>query len=194
MPRVCTICSHPNRAKIEAALVNGEPNRRIASRFQIQEIAIRRHVADHFPATLARAREALEITRGDALLDQVKTVLAKTWVVLAHVEAEHDHEKTLKALAGLDARLTLLAKMMGELRDQSVTNILVIPEWQQLRTRVLAALVPYPDARAAVVAALEAVPIPSGPTGAVLDGRHATSPTAPISRPPSRTSLDHAHR
>jgi hypothetical protein len=38
--------------------------------------AIGRHVAEHVHPTLAQAREALEITRGDALLEQVKTVLA----------------------------------------------------------------------------------------------------------------------
>jgi hypothetical protein len=69
---------------------------------------------------------------------------------------------------------------MGEVRDQPVTNILVIPEWQQLRTRVLAALVPYPEARAAVVAALEALPFSAGPAGAALDGPDAPSPTIPL--------------
>jgi hypothetical protein len=123
-------------------------------------------VAAHFHATLARARDALEITRGDELLDQVKTVLAKTWVLLARAEANQDDDRTLKALAGLDSRLTLLAKLMGELREQHVYNILVLPEWQQLRQRVITALMPYPKAHAAVIAALEA-PLANGdePTG-----------------------------
>ena len=159
--RVCTICSHPERGKIETALVQAESNRRIASHFGVQEISIRRHVAAHFHATLARARDALEITRGDELLDQVKTVLAKTWVLLARAEANQDDDRTLKALAGLDSRLTLLAKLMGELREQHVYNILVLPEWQQLRQRVITALIPYPEAHAAVVAALEA-PLANG--------------------------------
>jgi hypothetical protein len=161
MPRVCTICSHPQRNKIEAALIAAEPNRRIATRFDVDEAAIRRHVADHVHATLARARDALEIARGDELLEQVKTVLAKTWALLASAEAERDDDRALKALAGLDSRLTLLAKLMGELREQHVVNIVVLPEWQQLRHRVITALIPYPEARTAVIAALEA-PVPNG--------------------------------
>jgi hypothetical protein len=161
MPRVCTIFSHPERAKIEAALVAAEPNRRIAPRFNIDEASIRRHVQEHFHATLARARDALEITRADELLDQVKAALAKTWVVLASAEADRNDDRTLKALAGLDSRLTLLAKLMGELREQHVVNIIVLPEWQQLRQRVITALIPYPEARTAVIAALEA-PAPNG--------------------------------
>jgi hypothetical protein len=161
MPRVCTICSHPERAKIEAALVQAEPNLRIAARFRVHESVIRRHVQEHFHATLARARDALEIARGDELLDQVKTVLAKTWVLLARAEANQDDDRTLKALAGLDSRLTLLARLMGELREQQMVNIVVLPEWRQLRQRVITALMPYPNARAAVVAALDA-PAPNG--------------------------------
>ena len=158
MPRVCTICSHPERAKIEAALVQAEPNLRIAARFRVHESVIRRHVKEHFHATLARARDALEITRGDELLDQVKTVLAKTWVLLARAEANQDDDRTLKALAGLDSRLTLLGKLMGELREQHVYNILVLPEWQRLKGQVLQALIPHPEARAAVIAALAESP------------------------------------
>jgi hypothetical protein len=123
MPCVCTICSHPQRAKIEAALVQVEPNLRIAARFQVPESVIRRHVAEHFHATLARARDALEITRGDELLEQVKTVRAKTWAVLAKAVADQDHPLTLKALAGLDARLTLLAKLMSEFPEQGTPRI-----------------------------------------------------------------------
>jgi hypothetical protein len=161
MGRVCTICSHPERAKIEAALIQAEPNLRIAAKFGMTEGAVRNHVANHFHATLARARDALDITRGDELLEQVRAVLAKTWVVLARAEANQDDDRTLKALAGLDSRLTLLAKLMGELREQQVVNIVVLPEWQQLRQRVIAALQPYPNACAAVVAALEA-PVANG--------------------------------
>ena len=141
MPRVCTICSHPERAKIEASLVQAEPNLRIAARFRVPESVIRRHVKEHFHATLARARDALEITRGDELLAQVRGVLAKTWVVLARAESNQDDDRTLKALAGLDARLTLLAKLMGELREQQVVNVIVLPEWRQLRQRVVDALI-----------------------------------------------------
>jgi hypothetical protein len=92
-------------------------------------------------------------------------VLAKTWVVLAKVEGDQDHLLTLKALAGLDARLTLLAKLMGELREKHVYNTVVLPEWVSIRDAILAALEPYPEARLAVVRALD--PPPPGGNGEI---------------------------
>jgi hypothetical protein len=154
MPRVCTICSHPDRRRIEAALVACEPNRRIASRFGVEEISIRRHAAEHVHATLSRARDALEVSRGDELLAQIQTALAKTWALLATAEVDGDYQLQLKALAGLDKRLELLARCMGELKEQHVYNIVMLPEWQQLRELILTALGPFPEARDAVVAAL----------------------------------------
>ncbi len=46
------------------------------------------------------------------------------------------------------------ARLLGELQDGTTVNLLVLPAWQELRTTILMALVPYPEARAAVAMAL----------------------------------------
>lgn len=51
--------------------------------------------------------------------------------------------------------LELLAKLMGELAQEGTINIVLAPEWVELRTTILAALVPHPAARLAVARALE---------------------------------------
>ena len=63
-------------------------------------------------------------------------------------------ELILKAAAQLRPSIELLAKLVGELDERPTINIALSPEWQATRTRLVAALGPYPDARAAVVAAL----------------------------------------
>ena len=69
MPRVCTICTHPERETIDAAIVGGEPYRSITERFSVSAGAIARHKSDHLPATLAQATEAQEIAHaGDLAL------------------------------------------------------------------------------------------------------------------------------
>jgi hypothetical protein len=160
MPRVCTICSHPQRRQIEAALVACVPNTRIATKYAVDEAAVRYHTTNHVHATLTRARDALEITRGDELLEQVRAIVAKTWALLAVAESENDHALELKALAGLTRPLELLGRLMGELREQhvqqTVYNVVMLPEWVALRTIILNALEPFDDARLAVIAALEA--------------------------------------
>ena len=45
--------------------------------------------------------------------------------------------------------------LLGDLDDRPVVNVLVSPEWQQVRAQILAALDPYPEARFAVAGALQ---------------------------------------
>lgn len=59
MPRVCTVCSHPQRPEIDRALVAGELSfRNIAERFGTSPTALTRHKKEHVPASLAKAQEA----------------------------------------------------------------------------------------------------------------------------------------
>jgi hypothetical protein len=45
--------------------------------------------------------------------------------------------------------------MAGEISTRTVNNFIISPEWASLRSVMLRALLPYPDARKAVVEALE---------------------------------------
>ena len=72
MPRTCTICKHPDRERIERALLAGESYRHIAARFGTSSSALVRHKADHLPASLVRAHDSEEILRADSLLENVR--------------------------------------------------------------------------------------------------------------------------
>jgi hypothetical protein len=50
--------------------------------------------------------------------------------------------------------LELLAKLLGELDELPQVNVVLTPEWYALREAILAALVPYGEARSAVAARL----------------------------------------
>jgi hypothetical protein len=65
-------------------------------------------------------------------------------------------ELILKTADRLHAQLELLAKLLGDLDERPQINVLVAPEWIQLRTTLLEALRPYPEARTAVLTALGA--------------------------------------
>src|SRR5437764_495044 len=47
----CTICRHDSRHAIEKSIIDGVPNRRLAATYQVSQISIRRHKANHL-ATL----------------------------------------------------------------------------------------------------------------------------------------------
>ncbi len=72
MVNSCSVCTNPKAAEIDEAIIRGDANRRTASLHGLTEAAIRRH-KKHLPATLARAKDAVEVARADALLDQVTT-------------------------------------------------------------------------------------------------------------------------
>ncbi len=71
----------------------------------------------------------------------------------------------LKTAQQLTGQTQLLAKLMGQFDERPQVNVLMAPEWLQVRTALLTALAPYAEARQAVAAAL--VSIEAGPvTGA----------------------------
>ena len=155
MPRVCTICTHEQRAAIDAALVAGEPNRRIAAQYSLSEAAIRRHKADHIPAALAKAQAAGDVARADDLLGQVRDLQGRTLSILTAAEGAKDLKLALQAIVQARGNFELLGKLVGELQTAPVVNILVMPEWVRVRGALMSALEPFTEARAAVAGALQ---------------------------------------
>ena len=156
MARVCTVCTHPEREAIEGALVADTPSRAVADRFGLSKDAALRHKSDHLPATLVKSREAAEVAHADNLLGQVRELQARALSILDTAEATGDLRTALGAIREARGNLELLAKLLGELKEGTTLNMVVAPEWLQIRAVILTALDPYPDARLAVASALEA--------------------------------------
>jgi len=66
-------------------------------------------------------------------------------------------ELVLKTANILQGQLELTAKLMGELDERPQINVLVAPEWILVRTALLDALRPFPEARVAVLGRLTAL-------------------------------------
>ena len=65
-------------------------------------------------------------------------------------EAAGDLRTALAAIREARGNLELLARLLGELQEQQVVNILISPQWVTVRAAIVAALAPYPEARLAV--------------------------------------------
>jgi len=154
MPRVCTVCQHPSRGDIDRALLDGEPLRNIAERFRLSTTALHRHKADHLSPTLAKAREAEEVSRADDLLAQVRDLQGRALRILSVAEGEGDLKTALQGIREARGCLELLAELTQQLDRRPQLNVLLAPEWQAVRSVLLAALGPYPEARAAVASRL----------------------------------------
>ncbi|HEY3288496.1 MAG TPA: hypothetical protein VGK87_00060 [Anaerolineae bacterium] len=89
-------------------------------------------------------------------MDQLRSLQCKTLDILSKAEQEGDLRVAVAAIAQARGNLELFAKLLGELSETTV-NVLVSPQWIELRSVILNAVEPFPDARLALVEALNDV-------------------------------------
>jgi hypothetical protein len=163
----CTICAHPDRARIDLAIASGVAKRIVAQRFNVSPDAAWRHGRDHLSPELRAAlvlklvaREgdtrAVLLEEGASAVEALRAVRGPLFArFLASVDAGDD--RAASALAGrLHEGLALSAKLTGELvpaAGVSVTNVVLHPDYQRLRVDLLRILARHPAAKDEVAAA-----------------------------------------
>jgi hypothetical protein len=155
MPRRCTVCTHSDRGAIDEALVGGSALSALSAKYRVSEDAIGRHKANHLPAKLVMAQQAEEVAEADDLLGRVRDLQTHTLAILEAAESTSQHRTALAAIREARSNLELLAKLLGELDERPVVNLTISPEWLELRAVIVGALEPHPDARGALLRALE---------------------------------------
>jgi hypothetical protein len=73
---------------------------------------------------------------------------------LEATEETHDHRVALAAIREARGNLELIGEVTKELDRTPTLNLHLNPEWMELRTVIVGALEPHPDARGAVLRAL----------------------------------------
>src|SRR6202142_3468344 len=140
MPRVCTICGHPERSDINEALLRSDSLRNIAERYGTSVTALHRHKAEHLPAHLVKAKDAAEVLDADRLIEHLESLRRETLDVLAAAKISGDSQTMLKAIARAEAQLRLGAEMLGQLRTKVDPNVRVIRSISDLRDDELQAI------------------------------------------------------
>lgn len=137
MARTCSICSRSDAPTINRLLGEGRSARSVAGEMGLSHRALQRHhAANHGGRTVAGVPESAADP-----LDELVSALR------------------VRALAGNPAdtreyRLALAAQSAARHATAARRSLADEPEWATLRTRLLHALEPFPDARLAVAAAL----------------------------------------
>jgi hypothetical protein len=157
MPRSCNVCSHPDREALDEGLVGGIAFPALVAEYRVSKDSLSRHKANHLPAKLVMAQAAVQVAQADDLLAQVRGLQARTLAILEAAEETSQHRTALAAIREARSNLELLAKLLGELDERPQVNILVSPQWLELRTVIVGALEPHSEARGAVLAAIEGV-------------------------------------
>jgi hypothetical protein len=158
--RQLTVCDHPKIEEINRRLLHGKTYRTIANDTGLSETALKRHKngegqkPSHIPTTLARAQAAGEIAQADRLLDEMLKIQSKTFELLDRAEESNAISSWPGFLRELREQVKLMAELEGRLAAQPQINVLINPQWIELRALIIAALEPYPDAREAVVNAI----------------------------------------
>lgn len=150
----CTVCAHPEREAVDEALVSGDSNRATASRYGLTRSSVDRHRKAHLSAALVKIQQQRESLRETSLADRLEANIARLEAILA---ASADVRAFVAANAEIRKTLELIGRLSGELRNEptvAVVNIATAPEWITLRTAIMRALAPFPEAKIAVATAL----------------------------------------
>ena len=150
----CTICNHPQRVEIDKALVAGTTYREIAQRFGVSRDALYRHRKNgHIEEQIVKAakkkeiqqakevqaailaQEAQEVADAQTILDEVSRLKDRALTILDRAETEGTREACM-ALREVRGIVELLAKISGELQDQSAVTVNIIenPQFNQFLT------------------------------------------------------------
>ena len=162
MPRQCTVCAHPESLSInEALILEGRSNRAISDQYGLSRDAVRRH-KQHIPQLLLNARDLSEEYEAETILQKIEDLQRETLEQLkaAKEEADNDGDRgvVLAAIREQRSNLELVAKVSQLIDERPQVNVLIAP---QVQAAIVAALQPYPEARLAVVEALDELEEPS---------------------------------
>jgi hypothetical protein len=157
VPRACTVCSHQKRYEIEERLATRQGTYRgIARTHGLSEDAVSRHVSGgHISQLIALAADAERAARADTLLDRIEALQSHTLAILEATEETHEHRTALAAIREARGNLELIGEVTKELDRTPTLNLHLNPEWLELRAVIVGALDAHPDARGAVLRALE---------------------------------------
>ena len=157
MGRQCTVCAHKDLEEINKLLLCSDSYRDLARQFGLSKDALARHKESHIPTELLKSNDIQEIVKADVLLVQLGEIREKTLSLLDKAERAADtrvYGAPVAYLREVREQIKLLAELEGRLAAQPQITIVNNPQWVELRTLIITALEPYPDAKAAVVHAI----------------------------------------
>lgn len=117
-------------------------------------------VNDEHALEVAKTHEAVEQRKDDHAIDtfnQLRAINAACLEVLREARREGDHLNLLRAVDRIARQIDLQARLLGQIQEAPTINVAILPEWHCIRQTVLEALQSFPEARLAVIHALEGV-------------------------------------
>jgi hypothetical protein len=154
----CKCGQYPGHLELDKAYLNNEISlQQYADKVGCAKPSVERHVKGHLPNALLKAKDIEDVANGDSLLDELMKARERTFSLLDKAEAAADtrvYGSPVAYLKEIREQIRLLAELEGKLAGQSQINITLNAEWIELRTVIIRALEPFPEAKEVVVNAI----------------------------------------
>ena len=157
MGRICTVCVHKDLDEINRLLLCSDSYRDIARQFNLSKDALARHKESHIPELLSKSsnlKAEVESTQGNQTLAEVRELKVRALEILEDAQGAGDLKTALMGIREARGCLELCLKAEGQIKDSTQITIINNPEWVELRTLIIGALEPYPEAKEAVIHAI----------------------------------------
>jgi hypothetical protein len=151
----CQTCRHPEVEAINQELIENKPIRNIAERYGRSPSSIHRHSKNCIPEFLQDAREAKRILHGVSIKEKIDELEKEVWALIGKLDAEGDHRGEIRGFAEIRRHIELRARLGLDNGDSKKGELLNDPEWIELQTHILEAIDEFPEAKFAVILALE---------------------------------------
>lgn len=157
----CSICIHPKRVEIDRQLLAESASLRdMAGQFDVSRTALGRHRKAHLSDRMAEVAERntdADVRTAIDVRGQLKTINGVTLGILKRARDAGDGSLALQAIDRVQKQIELQARLIDLLKDGTTVNVVVSPQWIELRTLIISSLKGHPDARQAVTGALQSI-------------------------------------
>ena len=167
--RQCTVCRHRERSAIDLAAARGVSLGALAKRYGLGPDSLQRHARNHLPPQLRASLLAgpdlegvdldrLRETESQSLLMNLVSLRNRLFASLDTAEEAGDANMLARVAGQLHKNMELVGKLLGDLSSgTTINNVLVQPQYIELRIALVGALAAYPDARQAVAQVLHTI-------------------------------------
>jgi hypothetical protein len=154
MGRRSKIEDHPKSKEIITRLASGEEFSKIVEDFpEIRYQDLDYYSKNKLPVLVSKSPEfkaEVEEFRGNNTLEEVRSLKEKALEILAQAQQAGDLKTALMGIREARSCLELWMRAEGQLNDAPQITIINNPEWVEIRTLIIGALDPFPDAKQAV--------------------------------------------
>lgn len=166
----CSVCRHREAAAIDLGLARGVSTRALSRRYKLGADSLYRHAKNHLPPQL-RARllagpnlsidlDRLKDTESQSLLANLVALRGRLFASFDVAEEAGDSNMVARVATQLHKNFELVGRLLGDLGIGSTTinnNVLIMPQYVELRVGLVNALRPFPEAARAVAAVLHQI-------------------------------------